>query len=81
MYVTTYVIFNHYTVLVEMFIITDPQYTSWVKRTINHPFITYRNILRDSKYPKIDDFGSKIEFESWVILPKIIKNIKKTLFS
>jgi len=58
----------------------DPQDTSWVERTINDPFITYWNILRDSKYGKINDFGTKIEFESWVNLPKIIKNIKKHYF-
>ena len=46
----------------------DTQNTSCVERTINHPFITYYNILRDSKYPEIDDFGTKIEFESWVNL-------------
>ena len=59
----------------------DPQNTSWVERMINHPFITYCNILGDSKYPKIDDCGTKIEFESLSTLSKIIKNIKKTLFS
>ena len=57
--------------------IVDPQDTSWVERTINDPFITCSNILRDSKYGKIDDFGIKIEFESWVNLSQVIKNIKK----
>ena len=71
MYMNVYDFFR-YEISVDRF---DPQDTSWVERTINDPFITYWNILRDSKYGKIADFGTKIEFESWVNLPQIIENI------
>ena len=51
-----------------------------IEIALNHLFITYWNILRDSKYPEIDDFGTKIDFESWVNLPQIIKSTQP-LFS
>ena len=43
----------------------------------NITYLFFLCVWMDSKYPKIDDFGNKIEFESWVNLSQVIKNIKK----